>query len=66
MTYRTVQHDLIDAICWRIYQRTDVIIDVLNANPGLCEQPEKLPAGLVITLPELPAPPAQTIPVPLQ
>lgn len=66
MTYRTVQHDMIDTICWRFYQRTDVIFEVLNANPGLCEQPEKLPAGLMIDLPDLPTPPAQILSIPLQ
>ncbi len=53
MQYRTQQDDVLDLICWNYYDRSDVFIDVLKANPGLCEQPVKLPAGLVIELPEL-------------
>lgn len=66
MQYRTVQNDMLDHICWRYYDRTDVIFEVLNANPGLCEQPEKLPSGLIIELPDLPQLPSQMINIPLQ
>ena len=61
MQYRTIQNDMLDDICWRHYQRTDVLFMVLDANPGLCEQPEKLPSGLLIELPDITPPANETI-----
>lgn len=51
MIYRTVDGDVLDDIVWNYYHRTDVLNVVMNANPGLCEQPVKLPAGFFIYLP---------------
>ena len=61
--YRTVQDDVLDDIIWQRYQRTDVLFTVLDANPGLCEQPEKLPSGLIIELPDIKPPPKDQISV---
>lgn len=61
MTYRTVQNDMLDQLCWRFYQRSDVIVQVLEANPGLCELPEKLPAGVLIELPDIKPPGDETV-----
>ena len=53
-TYTTVDGDMLDAICFRHYGNLNGTVErVLNANPGLCEQPAVLPAGLVIELPVL-------------
>ena len=51
--YITSQDDVLDAICYQHYGREDAVVAVLAANPALCEQPEKMPAGVVITLPTL-------------
>ncbi|MCW7553640.1 tail protein X [Endozoicomonas gorgoniicola] len=52
--YTTVDGDMLDAICFRHYGNLNGTVErVLNANPGLCEQPAVLPAGLVIELPVL-------------
>ena len=54
--YRTKDGELLDAICYRYYGRQSGVIElVLAANQNLSRQPEQLPAGLVITLPDLPA-----------
>ncbi|MFV3316456.1 tail protein X [Pseudomonas sp. NY15374] len=51
---RTQQHDTVDALCWRHYGRTAGVVEaVLDANPGLADHGAVLPAGLLITLPEL-------------
>lgn len=48
--------DMIDEIAYRTYGwRPGAIEAILEANPGLCEHPPLLPAGLVIEMPELPA-----------
>jgi phage tail protein X len=55
--YRTKDGDILDAICWKYYGRVDGVLEaVLEANPGLSEQPAVLPAGFVITLPDLSKP----------
>ncbi|GFN46371.1 tail protein X [Candidatus Regiella insecticola] len=53
--YITHQLDILDDICWRHYKcpPSDVIIPVLEANPGLAEAGPLLEAGLKISLPEL-------------
>ncbi len=53
MTYQTREGDVLDDICWRYYERVDVVIDVLNANPGIVEYGAILPKGLMILLPEI-------------
>ncbi len=53
MTYQTREGDMVDDICWRYYERVDVVIDVLDANPGLAEYGAILPKGIMILLPEI-------------
>ncbi|GAB6178394.1 tail protein X [Desulfobaculum senezii] len=48
---------MVDAICQRHYGRTAGVVEsVLEANPGLADFGPVLDAGVVIVLPELPAP----------
>jgi phage tail protein X len=57
MLYRTKDGDMLDAICQRHYGRTAGVVEsVLEANPGLADLGPVLDAGVVIVLPELPAP----------
>lgn len=56
--YRTKDGDQIDAICWKHYGRENVAEAVLEANPRLADYGLKLPAGIVIILPDLDAPAA--------
>ncbi|MEX0319437.1 MAG: tail protein X [Ruegeria sp.] len=52
-TYRTIDGDMVDAICKAHYGREDVTPMVYEANPGLAELGPILPRGILITLPEL-------------
>lgn len=53
-TQRTIQNDTVDALCWRHYGRTAGVSEaVLAANPRLADHGPVLPAGLLVTLPEL-------------
>lgn len=52
-TYRTVEGDVLDELCWRHYGREDMVYTVLKANPGLADLNTVIPTGTVITLPEL-------------
>ncbi|MHA6159507.1 tail protein X [Pseudomonas sichuanensis] len=53
---RTQQNDTVDALCWRHYGRTAGVVEqVLDANPGLADHGAVLPAGLLVTLPDLQA-----------
>ena len=61
--YTTVEGDVLDAILWRVYRREDQIIAALAANPGLCDLPPVLPAGLEITLPQVKVTPPAAAPV---
>jgi len=58
--YRTKRGDMLDAICFKFYGRSDGIVAVLNANPRLAEHGSVLPVGLVIVLPVLATPAAPT------
>lgn len=53
--YRTSQGDTADQIAWRQYgtQTGRVVEQLLNANPGLADYGPILPAGLVISLPDI-------------
>ncbi|MGI9278208.1 MAG: tail protein X [Endozoicomonas sp.] len=52
--YTTKDGDMLDAICYRHYGNLNGTVErVLNANPGLCEKPLVMPAGIVIDLPVL-------------
>lgn len=55
-TYRTSDGDMIDAICWKYYGRTQGAVEaVLAANPKLSDYGPVLDAGILIVLPDLPA-----------
>lgn len=54
--YSCQDGDLLDAICWKHYGREDAAPAVLAANKGLARYGARLPAGLVIVLPDLPPP----------
>lgn len=60
----TKDGDMIDAICWRHYakgQQPLAVERVYLANPGLAERGPVLPAGITVTLPDLPRPEATPI-----
>lgn len=64
-TYTTANGDMIDLICFRHYARRQAgaVEAVLEANRhiGLAEYGPRLPRGLVLVLPELPAAPARKL-----
>lgn len=53
--YRTSEGDTADFIAWKQYGTQDgqVVEQLLAANPGLSDYGLTLPAGLVVTLPDL-------------
>lgn len=52
--YRTREGDMLDHIAWKHYKKqSGAVEEILEANPGLAEYGEQLPAGLVITLPDI-------------
>lgn len=52
--YKTEQGDMLDLIAYRHYGYSSGAVEqILIANYGLCEHPPVLPAGLMITLPDL-------------
>lgn len=51
--YTTRLHDVLDKVCKKIYGTEQAVHAVLIANPGLADQGEFLPAGLVIKLPDV-------------
>ncbi len=59
--YLTRDGDMLDWICWRHYGRSDTLEVVLAANPGLAECGPVLPAGIELTLPDIPPPAPQRI-----
>lgn len=51
---RTVDGDLLDAICYAHYGHLNGCLEaVLDANPGLADEPQPFRAGVVIRLPTL-------------
>lgn len=58
MTYTTRMGDTVDSICWKQYgtERGGTVEAVLEANRGLADYGNKLPAGITIVLPELTLP----------
>ena len=56
-TITTQQGDMVDHIALAAYGQRDGTTTalVLKANPSLCAQPVRLPAGLVITIPDQPS-----------
>lgn len=61
--YLTRSGDCLDLICLQYYQRADseTLQAVIRHNYWLREQPAMLPAGLIIELPNLPAPKPATV-----
>lgn len=57
-TYITKDGDSVDFVAWKFYGATtnQVVEAVLAANRGLADYGPKLPAGVIITLPEITAP----------
>ena len=56
-TYRTNDGDVLDRICFDWYGRRPGAVEaVLEANPGLAKQGPVFAAGVLIELPDLPAP----------
>ena len=55
-TWRTTDGDMLDAICRTHYGTEAQVPAVLAANPGLAALGPVYPAGVLITLPPLPAP----------
>jgi phage tail protein X len=52
--YRTSENDMLDWIAWKHYGKQSGAVEaILEANPGLADKGDKLPAGLVINLPEI-------------
>jgi len=57
--YRTSDGDVLDVICLRFYGSASGYLEmVLAANPGLAERGPKLPADILITLPDIPSLPS--------
>ena len=55
-TCRTSDGDLLDTLCQHYYGHlTGTVEAVLEANQGLADEPQPYRAGLLITLPDLPA-----------
>lgn len=55
-TYRTIDGDMLDAICKAQLGSESHVPAVLTANPGLAALGPVYPAGVLIVLPELAAP----------
>lgn len=55
-TYNTRDGDVVDHVAWRQYGACDAatLARVLDANPGLADYGAVLPAGVLITLPDIP------------
>ena len=52
--YRTKEGDSVDYICWKFYVTSKNTTEaVLEANRNLADLGEILPAGLLITLPDI-------------
>jgi phage tail protein X len=56
--YTTRDNDVLDEVVWRYYGRQDngLAESVLEANRGLADYGQELPAGLEIVMPATPAP----------
>ncbi|MEM1077468.1 MAG: tail protein X [Pseudomonadota bacterium] len=61
MIYRTIDGDMLDAICARHYGDADLAERVLSTNPGLAARGPIYPAGVEIDLPELTSAPVQLV-----
>lgn len=55
-TCRTSDGDLLDTICHSFYGHLSRSVElVLDANPGLADEPQPFRDGVLIVLPDLPA-----------
>ncbi len=55
--YRTHENDMLDWIAWKHYGKQSGAVEaILEANPGLADKGDQLPAGLIIILPEIQLP----------
>lgn len=64
LTYRTSDGDTADYIAWKYYGTQDgqVVEQLLEANPGLADRGPVLPAGILVTMPDVqPATAAQVV-----
>lgn len=61
--YQTREGDVLEKIAFKQYGRSSAALDILEANRaiGLSDYPAKLPAGLVIELPDLSPPEKKTV-----
>lgn len=56
-TCRTSEGDLLDALCYDFYGHLNGTVEaVLDTNQGLADEPQPYRAGVLIILPNLPAP----------
>jgi phage tail protein X len=56
-TCRTSDGDLLDTLCHHYYGHLNGTVEaVLGANQGLADEPQPYRAGVLIVLPDLPAP----------
>ncbi|AAZ35776.1 tail protein X [Pseudomonas savastanoi pv. phaseolicola] len=59
---RTSDGDILDTVCFNYYGHLKGSVEaVLDANQGLADVVQPYRAGLVITLPDLPAPSGETV-----
>lgn len=61
-TFRTSSGEVLDSICYRQYGTLIGTVEaVLAANPGLAREQQPYRSGVLILLPDLPAPVTETI-----
>lgn len=61
-TCRTSDGDLLDTLCYHAYGHLGGTVEaVLDANQGLADEAQPYRAGLVIVLPDLPAPTEEVV-----
>ncbi|WP_407071992.1 tail protein X [Salinicola endophyticus] len=56
-TVSSLQGDTVDRLCQRHYGRTDLVVQVLAHNPGLCALGPRLPSATLVVLPDIASPP---------
>ncbi|WP_314190273.1 tail protein X [Paracoccus yeei] len=56
--YRSKDGDTVDCIAWAVYGRQDgrLVEGMLEVNPGLAARGDVLPPGLLVAIPDEPAP----------
>lgn len=54
-TYMTSDGDTVDYIAWKYYQTLEgrVVEQLLEANPGIADLGPVLPAGVLLTMPDI-------------